>query len=147
MRQWQRLGICVLAGVNTTRFARRSGVNPEVEVVPNDILCSAGYPLEGRSDVSDLFVTFSARTFDARVECEQVAAGRPWRLRLQLLPDGRCGVAVNGRPVVLVDGGQPPVGAIRIARYGASYNTRIGVGRVRVFEGVLPDVDWTIVVR
>ena len=69
--------------------------------------------------------------------------GVPYRVRVQLFPDGRCGVAVNGRAVWL--SAAPALGAAsaRVALQGMSVDARMLVGRVTVFTGVKPDVDWS----
>jgi hypothetical protein len=71
--------------------------------------------------------------------------GRWYRVRIQVFADGRCGVAVDGRPV-WVSGS-----AIRLNRpfhvvlQGNSAGTRMLVGPVEVWEGVRGDVDWRLV--
>jgi hypothetical protein len=81
---------------------------------------------------------------------EQVRVGSPagahegiwWRLRVQLLPDGRCGVALNGVPV-FISGGSVGLGAnARIHVSGNSHQTDALVGRLTLWRGVPNDIDW-----
>jgi DNA-binding SARP family transcriptional activator len=74
-------------------------------------------------------------------------SGRWWRLRVQVLPDGRCGVAVNGKPVWL---SEQPLRAdlrYRLVLLGMSFHTRILFGPVEVWQGVRRDVDWEAAAR
>lgn len=70
--------------------------------------------------------------------------GAWWRVRLQVFPDGRCGIALHGTPLVI--GGvqqRPPDRETRVVLQGSSVGTRILVGRVRISTGVPTDMDWT----
>lgn len=76
-----------------------------------------------------------------------LADGRTWRLRLQLFPDGRCGVAVNGLPLYIVPGSGrvasfSQVRAVRPVIKGASVGTQILVRNVRLVSGVPRDIEW-----
>ncbi len=67
-------------------------------------------------------------------------AGGWFTVRLQLFPDGRCGVAVNGEPVGM---GRVSAGrAARLVLWGNSVGTTMAVGPVRVRQGVVTDIDW-----
>jgi hypothetical protein len=59
-----------------------------------------------------------------------------------LFPDGRCGVAINGKPLGILNARHRPIPVVRLRLGGNSYQTRIAVGRLRFYEGVLTDVDW-----
>jgi hypothetical protein len=65
-----------------------------------------------------------------------------WRLRVQLLPDGRCGMALNGRALHLRSAGATR-SPVYVVVQGSSVGTRILVRRVRIVAGVPTDIDWT----
>ncbi|MGH9260233.1 MAG: hypothetical protein ACRD08_10120 [Acidimicrobiales bacterium] len=71
-----------------------------------------------------------------------VSSGKPYRVRLQVFPDGRCGFALNG--AALWRGGAPlPLDVpYRVVLQGKSVGTRMLAGHVEVWEGVRADVDW-----
>jgi hypothetical protein len=71
-----------------------------------------------------------------------LGSGRWWTLRLQVFPDGRCGVAVNGRALAILP---EPIRLDRrfvIVLQGYSYHTRMLIGPLKVWEGVPAGVDW-----
>lgn len=72
------------------------------------------------------------------------ADGDWWHLRIQIFPDGRCGVAVNGVPVWR--GLDPlPMNAPYWIRLGhQSADTRVLHGPLEVWTGVRTDVDWSL---
>jgi hypothetical protein len=67
--------------------------------------------------------------------------GRPFRLQVQIFPDGRCGFALAGEPIWL----SAPLYFARSARVllqGRSVETHVNVARVQVGTGVAPHVAW-----
>ena len=78
-------------------------------------------------------------------------SGKPlelWRgawhvVRVQIMPDGRCGYAIDGMVVGMGDGRSVPPPTARVVLQGMSVGTRMLIGRVRVFTGVPPGVDWS----
>ncbi len=67
--------------------------------------------------------------------------GERFKVLMQLFPDGRCGVAIDGRPLFL---GAPSYlrRDARVILEGNSQETRNLVGPVQVHEGIAPIV-WT----
>ncbi|MHB1224361.1 MAG: AAA family ATPase [Gemmatimonadaceae bacterium] len=69
--------------------------------------------------------------------------GRWFTVRLQVFPDGRCGIAIDGRPIAV----GPPQNIAgttgRVMIDGQSYQTRVLAGRVELFTGVRTDMDWS----
>lgn len=68
-------------------------------------------------------------------------SGAPFLVRLQVFPDGRCGVAINGKPIGVVETPHRSSG-YRIRVEGAMVGTRIAVGPVDVWTGIRPGIDW-----
>lgn len=108
--------------------------------------CSLRYPgSEGVEGPRLLSLTSMAANQRAVAPASQdLATGQWYRIRVQLFPDGRCGLAVNGRAVAVTSSTQGPRGAVRVRMNGASKNTAIRVGPVTLRRGVPADIDWTV---
>jgi len=68
-----------------------------------------------------------------------------YSIRLQLFPDGRCGVAVNGTAVAINDESLALDHPYYAVLEGNSLGNRMLVGPVEVWEGVRQGVDWSAV--
>lgn len=103
--------------------------------------CEVLYPWSGgRSGRAEL--EFGAGTTRRVTVPEGSGDGKPFRVRLQLFPDGRCGVAVNGVARLIHDR-QVQMGDSAVLIISAySHRTRILVGPVDVWTGVRGGVDW-----
>ena len=71
-----------------------------------------------------------------------VYSGRPYRLRLQLFPDGTCGIALNGTAFIHEPTSQVRPADMHIALGGQTVASQLLIGRVTVWSGVPSDVDW-----
>lgn len=69
--------------------------------------------------------------------------GRWWRMRLQLFPDGRCGLAINGRPLYVASSPDAAPTSVHPIVQGSTAGTRMLVGRVTIRKGVPADIDWS----
>jgi hypothetical protein len=131
-------------------------------LVATDSLDTGGWDLlEGRLPISD----FQWRECVVRYPAAESKAGRgqllmiwgltrmvsapaampggEWtRVRLQAFPDGRCGLAVNGRAVAVADRQAPAADSMMVMLQSRSYRTKVLVGHVEVWLGVRRDVDW-----
>jgi DNA-binding SARP family transcriptional activator len=76
-----------------------------------------------------------------------VTSGRTVNLLLQLFPDGSCGVALDGKPVFHLRSGRRGREKVRLVISGQSKDTRIWVGPVDLYRGVVPTIDWRAVGR
>jgi len=105
--------------------------------------CDVNYPA-GEAKWGRRFVALSAgeETFNIPVETA-LASGRPWVVLLQLLPDGECGIAINGRAVRLPKVRPAPGLPRHVLIDGQSVRTRILVDSLEVYRGVYPGPDWT----
>jgi DNA-binding SARP family transcriptional activator len=74
-------------------------------------------------------------------------SGRWHRIRLQLLPDGRCALAINGRPIGARRGRTPASSSgVFVHIIGNSrFDGRLVVGPLEAWTGVRGGVDWTLV--
>jgi DNA-binding SARP family transcriptional activator len=69
--------------------------------------------------------------------------GRWYRVRLQLFPDGRCGLAVDGHPLRISRSHPPAPDSLHVVIEGHSHETMMVVGGLRVTAGVPRDIEWT----
>ena len=72
-----------------------------------------------------------------------IGDGRPYRVRLQIFPDGRCGMAVNGAALWISPDRFDDRVPVRLRTYGNSWNTRMLLGSLTISAGVPGDIDWT----
>jgi hypothetical protein len=72
-----------------------------------------------------------------------VKGGEPFRALVQLFPDGRCGYAVDGKPLHITRPGFRAKSG-RVVVRGRSVGAEVVVGRLRVLSGVAPDLDWRV---
>ena len=143
-RQWQIFGVGIRQATDTLPFSRNGGANAIPDFPERSFVCDVGYPQEPRGGEREGSVSFGTRRRGLwlRVPDKDWLSGRWHTIRLQLLPDGRCGLALDGRPVAIVPALARLGADMRVLVGGNSVGTRMLVGRLRVFEGVLRDVDW-----
>jgi len=72
-----------------------------------------------------------------------IRSGEWWTARVQLFPDGRCGLAVNGVPVWLSRDGLALGGRWRLHLGSSSYQARMLHGPLVLWQGVPSDIDWS----
>ena len=67
--------------------------------------------------------------------------GRPFRVVMQIFPDGRCGLAIDGKALWVGHANffRP---AVHVSLAGNSVDTRILVGPLRISTGIAPNIDW-----
>lgn len=143
---WLRARVALVAGLDTASLlgANQRGAAPSLGDV--DRYCGAAYP-GGMGDFGARSLFLESAGGGGRLDLGPDAAllrsGAWWTLRVQVLPDGRCGVALNGRPVWISS--QP----IRLDRPlwlrigDESASARLLHGPLTIWTGVRTDVDWT----
>jgi len=146
---WLRGRITLVPSVDTGQLVRTPKSGAAAGFPGGREGCGVGYPpADGAFGRDNVGVTSAVSVLVPVPEHEtSLSAGSWWRVRIQLLPDGRCGVAINGRPLWLSP--EPvDVGLKYWLRLGdASADARILHGPLTVWEGVRTDIDWTIVDR
>ncbi|MGQ0764966.1 MAG: AAA family ATPase [Gemmatimonadota bacterium] len=142
LNQWQTVAIALLPDVDTITYTRvrRANASP---LDPYSV-CEFGYPTEGTSLTTSAMSLASSATVRVIPVAEPGLFSGEWhRVRLQRFPDGRCGLAINGKPRGILRANHKLGRDLRVKVFGNSYKTRVAVGRVKVFEGVPRDIDWT----
>jgi hypothetical protein len=144
--QWQSLALFVMAlgdSAELQRWDHRSGYLPNVSGQNGIASCGLQYPagdgLEARQHVAAHIDPAMMARFDA----SGLRNGTPWRLRLQVFPDGRCGIAVNRRPIAISALRFPPQQPLLLVTTGNAWRTQMLLGPLSIYSGVPSDVAWT----
>jgi DNA-binding SARP family transcriptional activator len=141
---WQSLRADFVAVNDSATLAswdRRAGWLPSGTL--NDSReCAVTVPAgEGTALLNSMGLSVAGANSTIRVD-RSLRSGRWWTLRIQIFPDGRCGVAINGRPVwrsrTAIQLDRP----MHLFIDGYSYHTRILAGPLQVWTGVRRDIDW-----
>ncbi|MBV6521845.1 MAG: Protein TolB [Gemmatimonadaceae bacterium] len=145
LRQWQNMLIDLIGPKDPSRYASAAGHNTLPFREAASVVCSVGFPAE-RTDGGGQYRVLAYGSdnglHERQIE-ESLVSGQWLRLRVQLFPDGRCGVAINGRPLGVASVPGPWFPRAHIMIGGNSYKTLVLVGRVRVRRGVPDDIDWS----
>ena len=144
VNQWQSFGVEFFSERDDERLKQWDhAIGAMPRTLWRDVaLCSAGMPFgEGYGALERWAVATNDGSFALPLAPGQ-RSGRRFRLQLQLMPDGSCGVAVDSRPVGWQPAVVPPRGRYRVAMGGMSMWTPIAAGEVRVWRGVDPRIDW-----
>jgi DNA-binding SARP family transcriptional activator len=111
-------------------------------VILTDPTCSMAYPehegLSGRLFASSL----GELRRPPGAPLPDLARGIPTKVRLQIFPDGRCGIAMEGQRPWISRTPAFPVDSMTVYIEGNSVGTRMLVGEVVVRKGVPGGVDW-----
>jgi len=141
--QWQTLNLTVTADLDSTRLAawnHRDG-GPPTSVGVNAPTFTLSLPA-GEGPPGFQKVMLLCQDHAAEFPGSAWLSGKPHRFRMQIFPDGRCGLAVDGRPVLILSSALPPSARYQVMLNGNSVGSRILVGPVDVWQGVRTDVDW-----
>jgi len=143
--RWQTATVGIVAGLDSLALGAWDHRTGQMPYRPGDMqlrVCVARYPgREGAGRAATLAVSAGGEDFTV-VVTPTLGDGRWFRLRLQVLPDGRCGVAVEGRVVWRSSLSVVHEGPMALVIGGASVGTRVWHGRLRVWQGVDPEVGW-----
>ena len=140
--RWQTLGLVLFGGNDSVALAQWGHTNGYGPFARPAAACRAGVPGgESVRLLDHLYVGAAGRDLSIP-RGRAIRSGRWWRLRVQVLPDGRCGVAVDGKAVWLSENPLPEGLRYRLALQGMSFHTQILFGPVEVWQGVKPDIRW-----
>lgn len=141
--KWQLVRLQVVSYLDSVALARWRDRSQPVPIPGHGSYCAAVYP--GGTGLMDLRrIGLEASNFFSQYEApDQTPSGSRYRLRLQVFPDGSCGLALNGEAL----GRSPPTLDLarryRILLEGQSVGTRLLVGPLQAWRGVRNDVDWS----
>ena len=104
--------------------------------------CSFTYPAgEGRDALTPPW--FSSWRRAVGDSSSALHKGAWYKVRVQIFPDGRCGLAINGHAVLVSIGSGPVRLPVLPMIYGSSVGTRILLGKILITTGVPRDIDWS----
>ena len=147
--QWQTLDLDLRGSDNDQNLVtwdHRTGFMPTI-ARSSGASCIFSYP--GREGVDGLMtiIPMAATRGDTPLQALRISNGEPYRVRLQVFPDGRCGMAVNGAPLFVSTDRFAAHVPLRLVTYGNSWKTRMLLGPLTVTGGVPDDIDWTRISR
>ena len=142
--KWQRLRAYLVADIDTTALvgADQHGGSPSLGRL--DTTCGVGFPEPGSWGANRMtFLGGISNSTDFGTAASALRSGAWWTLRLQILPDGRCGIAINGRAVWLSTETVPLDRDYRVRLGDDSNGTTILHGPLEIWTGVRTDLDWS----
>ncbi len=144
--QWQTLSLELLPADGLPKLREWDHVTGGVGGLIGNT-CGTSFPGGTGGRATELAVYGGRLSYDFFKVPPGLFSGRWHRIRLQLLPDGRCALAIDGRPIGARQGRTPPspagvfVHIVGDSRFGG----RLVVGPLEAWSGVRGGVDWTLV--
>jgi DNA-binding SARP family transcriptional activator len=143
MTQWQLIEIALSSSLDEAALAtwdHRTGSLPRLEGAALRWCGAAAPPAEGPASRNIVRNTGDEQSVDIQVP--SLSSGAWIQLRVQLFPDGSCGVAINGEPRSITRRSSDLSAPFRLILDGNSYATKVLVGPLEVWRGVRNDIDW-----
>ena len=142
---WQRARTLLIAGIDTAAFRHADQKKAAPSVGRLEAACGVNYPAgTGRYGQSRIDrIGGIAQSMDLGPLAETLASGAWWTLRIQILPDGRCGIAVNGQVLWLSPEPIALDGDFRLRLGDESAGTKLLHGPLQIWTGVRTDIDWS----
>lgn len=141
----QRARVVLVPGLDTLALVRAAPEGPPPPLGVPDAGCLVAFPGGVGSADQHTLTLRAGGTMAPAMSLSvggDVASGGWWRMRLQVLPDGRCGVAINGRVVWLSEVGIPLDRPLWLRLGDASQGTELLHGPLEVWTGVRTDINW-----
>jgi len=106
--------------------------------------CMTGYP-SGEGPTGKVRFGHNAGPWERLIPVDSsLADGHLFRIRLQIFPDGRCGLALDGHPISISDFALPMDLPFALRLGYASYQGQVLHGPLEVWLGVRNDVQWDL---
>lgn len=143
--QWQALRLEIFAAMDTVPYVRARNRNISPIDGEHALRCDVAYPVEGMRVGDAPLITLASGAEAVRLTIPDLSLlqGVWHTLRLQYLPDHRCALALDGVPLAITSHGRAPSSKARIRISGNMDQTEMLAGRLRVYEGVPADIDWS----
>ena len=142
---WQRARSILVAGIDTAAFNgadQRKAPPFEGRVFQN---CGATYPAEdgGPGQTRLAGMSGTSQVLELGPASDRLRSGAWWTLRIQIFPDGRCGLAVNDQVVWLSPEPIQLDGDFRLRLGDESAGTKLLHGPLQIWTGVRTDINWS----
>jgi hypothetical protein len=147
--QWQSLAVRISPNIDPATLGNSAY---QIGLVPGEgSLGTCGFELANASNINPnepwhkdaVRVQASQKTQDL-ILGESIRLGSWHRFRLQLFPDGSCGLAIDEQPVLFVTGSVNTASDFRLMLEGNSFETKMLHGPLEVWTGVKGDIDWRV---
>ena len=146
---WQHVRTWLIPDIDTALFAQADQKKATPLPVRIGQMCGAGYPNESGEYGRGRMALYGGTThvMSLGAVSDTMRTGTWWTLRLQILPDGRCGIAINNRVIWLAPEPIPLDRGFRVYLGDESADGRLLHGPVKIWTGVRTDLDWSRVPR
>ena len=142
--KWQRLRVILVADIDTAILMASDQRKAPASIGNGEAICGASFPGSGTWGATRMSVLASVgKNIALGAVADTMQTGAWWTLRVQILPDGRCGVAVNHRVVWLSSEPILTDGEFRVRLGDESADSRLLHGPLQLWTGVRTDIDWT----
>ncbi len=145
--QWQRWSLSLWdVGSNAQIVAAMSGDQFPAPGTTNAArICEVGYPaFEGASGLERWTQNGGGGSVKRGVVGRWIRDTTWYRVRMEILPDGRCGVAINGVPVWISKAPLKLDVPLRLGLGSNAAGVRLLHGPLEVWQGVKTDIDWSV---
>ncbi|MES2306984.1 MAG: AAA family ATPase [Gemmatimonadota bacterium] len=140
----QRIRTAFVPGIDLRVLASANQRQTPPRGATFDASCFAGFPGPGSWGATRIAMgAAGSRETDIGRLVDSIRTGKWWRLRLQIFPDGRCGVAVNGQALWISPGALLLDTPFRVVLGDESADSRLLHGPLQVWSGVRTDIDWS----
>jgi DNA-binding SARP family transcriptional activator len=146
--KWQRLRVILVAGLDTAMLKAGDQRKAPASIGSSEATCGMSFPGSGTWGASRMGALASmGKDLELGAVADTMRTGAWWTLRVQILPDGRCGIAINHRVVWLSTEPMLIDGEFRLRLGDESADTQLLHGPLQLWTGVRTDIDWTPSVR
>lgn len=143
--QWQVIALSLVSASDLSVVSEAERTTGVVDIFGSaDASCGMQLPAGEGVTLSRSFTTFMGQHAVTHSLPEGVATGRPLMVRVQLFPDGRCGIAVDGEPLFVSEGRMIGTGQVQLLLSGNAHESQATVGPLQLWSGVRPGVAWAI---
>jgi hypothetical protein len=144
-KQWQLITVSLADDPDEARLRawdHRTGyIAPYLS--PAYSSCGFAFPAGEGEEAATRAPWFASLRIAMKDSSYRLDTGRWYHIRVQLFPNGRCGIAINGKPLMITPAESTPKGPMILIIQGHSVGTKILVGCLTVVAGIPTDIDWT----
>ena len=141
--QWQVAGLMLAGGLDSLHLGGWNHRDAGFPYGDPDRSCGMGYP-EGEGYLGKRRLAVSVGVHIHRLSVDSsLGDGRWLRFTIQIFPDGRCGLAVDGQPLWRPRRSLKLDRPFAIQLGNASADTKVLHGPIEVWQGVRTDIPWS----
>ena len=138
------LRVILVAGIDTALLMAGDQRKAPASIGSSEATCGMSFPGSGAWGANRMgALASSGRDLALGAVADTMRTGAWWTLRVQILPDGRCGVAINHRVVWLSSEPMLIDGNFRLRLGDESADTKLLHGPLQLWTGVRTDIDWS----